>query len=103
MGRGQIREKEKVEANLAAQISQLQDDFKVGPWIAETMIELSGAVTGEVDSQLGRQTDALLALRSIIFHYWILEMLSLHSMTQQRLHSRLDVRSTLLQTLASFS
>ncbi|CAK9873201.1 unnamed protein product [Sphagnum jensenii] len=98
-----IREKEKVEANLAAQISQLQDDFKVGPWIAETMIELFGAVTGEVDSQLGRQTDAFLALRSIIFHYWILEMLSLHSMTQQRLHSRLDVRSTLLQTLASFS
>ncbi len=103
MGRGQIREKEKVEANLAAQISQLQDDFKVGPWIAETMIELFGAVTGEVDSQLGRQTDALLAMRSIIFHYWILEMLSLHSTTQQRLHSRLDVRSTLLQTFTSFS
>ncbi len=103
MGRGQIREKEKVEANLAAQISQLQDDFKVGPWIAETMIELFGAVTGEVDSQFGRKTDALLAMRSIIFHYWILEMLSLHSTTQQRLHSRLDLGSTLLQTLASFS
>ncbi|CAM6027905.1 unnamed protein product [Sphagnum balticum] len=83
-----IREKEEVEANLAARISQLQDDFKVGPWIAGTMIELFGSVTGEVDSQFGRQTDALLAMRSIIFHYWILEMLSLHSTTQQRLHSR---------------